>query len=395
LACLDDIMNDIENNFRGDPWKDFPQLGHFLKDRVDWDTDFPMISILRDQCKTPATSGSGDNTDNKSGSQSESCEMISNIGPRDAQSGALWKTFSNTWQEEEDPLGIKHDQLDESFWSTPVRNILNHTWDRPHIKHVIMSYGVDVPTEVGYVYRKKEKVSVETPTTSAGDGNKKSSKDDTTDKKKKYDGIPKLEKVIWEEADGKLTEELLISVKGKSLADAMLKKKVKKIPLHGGDGKGTLLHSGDGTIPYVSLSWAHTWLLHATRAMMHSDPIGGGHNKKQQKNPLDSIKVTHRPKGGNEWISGAPPPKKKGEDEDTSEADDDTGTSHPHGTKYKPLMVKYHNVGTSRTTGMDYSTSLIEAIGVEHKETTRNYDILAAVFADVLKNMHDDFPELV
>ena len=35
--------------------------------------------------------------------------------------------------------------------------------------------------------------------------------------------------------------------------------------------------------------------------------------------------------------------------------------------------------------------TVIEAIGVEHKETTRNYDILAAVFTDVLRRMHDDF----
>ncbi len=64
---------------------------------------------------------------------------------------------------------------------------------------------------------------------------------------------------------------------------------------------------------------------------------------------------------------------------------------------------------------MEYTTAILEAIGVEHKETTRyvydhgnhskmdifsyilafipsrNYDILAAVFTDVLKNMHDDF----
>ena len=53
-------------------------------------------------------------------------------------------------------------------------------------------------------------------------------------------------------------------------------------------------------------------------------------------------------------------------------------------------MKKFHNVGTSRTTGMEYTTSVIEAIGVEHKETTRNYDILAAVFSDVVKYMHDD-----
>ena len=40
---------------------------------------------------------------------------------------------------------------------------------------------------------------------------------------------------------------------------------------------------------------------------------------------------------------------------------------------------------------MDFLQTIIEAIGVEHKETTRNYDILAAVFTDVLRRMHDDF----
>ena len=28
-------------------------------------------------------------------------------------------------------------------------------FSRPHIKHIIMAYGVDVPTEVGYEYHKK------------------------------------------------------------------------------------------------------------------------------------------------------------------------------------------------------------------------------------------------
>lgn len=47
--------------------------------------------------------------------------------------------------------------------------------------------------------------------------------------------------------------------------------------------------------------------------------------------------------------------------------------------------------GKSRSTGMEYTTTVIEAIGVEHKETTRNYDILAAAFTDVLSNLHNDF----
>ena len=68
----------------------------------------------------------------------------------------------------------------------------------------------------------------------------------------------------------------------------------------------------------------------------------------------------------------------------------DTGTSHPHGTKYKPKMVRFQSEGKSRSTGMEYTTTVIEAIGVEHKETTRNYDILAAAFTDVLKNLNED-----
>lgn len=55
------------------------------------------------------------------------------------------------------------------------------------------------------------------------------------------------------------------------------------------------------------------------------------------------------------------------------------------------LLHRYQSKGKSRSTGMEYTTAVIEAVGVEHKETTRNYDILAAVFTDVLKNMHDDF----
>lgn len=34
-------------------------------------------------------------------------------------------------------------------------------------------------------------------------------------------------------------------------------------------------------------------------------------------------------------------------------------------------MIRYHNQGTSRTTGIEYTTTVIEALAVEHKETTR------------------------
>jgi len=53
------------------------------------------------------------------------------------------------------------------------------------------------------------------------------------------------------------------------------------------------------------------------------------------------------------------------------DADTDTGTRNPHGTKYKPEMVRFQSEGKSRTTGMDYTTTVIDAVGAKHKETTR------------------------
>lgn len=195
-----------------------------------------------------------------------------------------------------------------------------------------------------------------------------------------------IQRAIWETANGKL---MLESLKG-SRSRLSLRATKPKMQEYQGNGKEKLPHSGDGTIPYLSLAWAHTWLLHATRAMRHSESenslgkIGG--------NPLDSIKFSYRPNGGSHWISGKLRQILDDIDQGNgSVSDSDTGTSHPHGTKYKPEMRRFQSKGKSRTTGMDYTTAVIEAIGVEHKETTRNYDILAAVFTDILKYMSDDF----
>ncbi len=92
-------------------------------------------------------------------------------------------------------------------------------------------------------------------------------------------------------------------------------------------------------------------------------------------NALDSIKVTYRPKGGSEWLDSL---------ERLSSANNETNSDtvvtktiqtekneHPHGTKYKPEMYRYQSKGKSRSTGMEYTTAVIEAVGVEHKETTR------------------------
>lgn len=226
-----------------------------------------------------------------------------------------------------------------------------------------MAYGVDTPTEIGYEYRKKRK-------------DPKAKKKGSTNPE--FDGIPTLSKVLWESQQGVLEEEVIDAVRG-SLTDALIKKK----PKHETIQNGTLLHSGDGTIPYVSLSWAHTWLLHAIRAQRFTE------GKMEGGNMLDTVQVSHRPENELAWKPGRPPEQISLNK--NRKPDPDTGTSHPHGTRYKPEMVKFHNVGTSRSTGMTYSTTVIEAAGVEHKETTRNYDILAAAFSEVLLHMRDDF----
>ena len=230
---------------------------------------------------------------------------------------------------------------------------------------MILAYGTDVKTEVGYKYKKAETVY----NVSAGDA--------TTsvegEKVETFDGVPDMAEVIWEEPQGRLVIESKM-VEPSTFTETILRKKKqtrRPLTVNGGKEAVWLHHSGDGTIPYISLMWAHTWLLHATRAMKTTTSMLEGERISNPNNVLDSIKVTHRPKGGSEWEEGYGDIIADDESDSKSNSDEDTGTSHPHGTKYKPKMVRFQSNGKSRSTGMTYTTTVIEAIGVEHKETTR------------------------
>lgn len=369
LACLEDIVAEIEATNSDDPWKDFPALRLLLKDRVDFDSTFATVAIEREFCKE---------------NEKRPCsnQTVIALGPKDVMSGSLFDQFKSIWREKGDPLGVKLDQLRESWWHgnthKSVPNMLETPPDRPHINHVIMAYGVDLATEAGYIYKKTEQLS-ET------DDDSRSTK---RFKKKEFDGVPSLKGVVWEKPCGKLDYESKLE----SFAETLLgKKRVRRQSLKGDSGEALnwLHHSGDGTIPYLSLMWAHTWLLHAIRGAMKSSDT-------TVSMLLDSIQVSHRQKGGNEWLEGYGSDPLMFERDvrggtPISSVDGDTGTSNPHGTKYKPKMIRFQTSGKSRLTGMKYTTTVIEAIGVEHKETTRNYDILAAAFTDVLKNLHADY----
>jgi len=379
LACLDELVEGIKGTDEGnrkDPWRDFRALKSFLKERIDWDTNFSPIVIHEETCV---------------GTEKPPCkiEHERHFTPKDIQTGDIFSEFSKVFKEKGDPLKIKKEQLESSWWNHPFPNVLDSTWDRPHIKHVILAYGVDYPTEVGYIFRKLNRKENQ-PQSGKGEGTTANQAvDEEVDK---YDDMPLLKTVILEEATGIHIEESKIP-EPKSLTESvMFKKKQTRRLLNNGDGHGKLHHSGDGSVPYLSLAWAHTWLLHATRAMRHSRFGRKEGERISDDNALDSIVVSYRPEGGSLWLEG----EKRMNQENVSngskaiDVDNDTGANHPHGTKYKPEMSRFQSKGKSRSTGMEYTTAVIEAKGIEHKETTRNYDILAAVFSDVLKHMHDD-----
>jgi hypothetical protein len=218
-----------------------------------------------------------------------------------------------------------------------------------------MSYGVDIPTEVGYIYSKKYNVE-------------RSEDGETKIVDRNENEIPKLKTIFWENPQGLITKEESEGAKG-GLGGYFIKKKPKREPLNMTVPEARMHHCGDGSVPYLSLSWAQTWLLHAARARRFTEDK---HKLNVDiKNALDYIRISHRPQGESDWIDGPPPKSVTILGADDQKADSDTGISHKHGTRYKPLMKRYHNIGVSRTTGIEYTTTVIEAIGIEHKETTR------------------------
>lgn len=105
---------------------------------------------------------------------------------------------------------------------------------------MILAYGTDVPTEIGYVYRKTDLDSGGNSTTNAT-----TVKGETDE----YDGVPAMTHLIWEERHGRLVSESQI-VEPASFTDTLLrKKKETRRPLKTDDGEAPvwLHHSGDGT----------------------------------------------------------------------------------------------------------------------------------------------------
>ena len=72
------------------------------------------------------------------------------FGLADIENGEIFRWVASMWGE---PLMMeKHSQLFSLYHNDPLQPLQNLP-RRPPIRHVMMVYGVDLPTEVGYVYR--------------------------------------------------------------------------------------------------------------------------------------------------------------------------------------------------------------------------------------------------
>ena len=123
LACLDDIMKDIELSSASDrdPWQNFPALKALMRDRIDWDTNKPMVGVNVSHCVDKV----------EKNSKLPPCQSKGriSISPNDVTTGNIYDIFHNFWKEDGAPLLEKKQQYSESYLESRVPNILNHTWE--------------------------------------------------------------------------------------------------------------------------------------------------------------------------------------------------------------------------------------------------------------------------
>ena len=123
LACLDDIAKDIELSSASDrdPWHEFPALKALMGNRIDWDSNKPMVDINVTHCVEKVDKNS----------KLPRCKDKGHIGisPNDVTNGNVYDIFHDLWKEADEPLPKKKQQYSESYLESNVPNILDHTWE--------------------------------------------------------------------------------------------------------------------------------------------------------------------------------------------------------------------------------------------------------------------------
>ena len=216
------------------------------------------------------------------------------FGIDDIENGEIFKWVGNMFKEPE--MLEKYDVLRHFYINDPLKPLEKlHT--RPNVKHVVVVYGVDIDTEVGYTYRIAEganpgppileEIFYERPCKRKGKRIEEESYDESCPDITLLDDYTSTIKLSDSTAlqcvSKKILENDSDSTKNEYENDNYNEKKKKRSP--GKECKteiysalqtskinsmtqsrrrfvrnGQQHHSGDYTVPYMSLSFAHTWL---------------------------------------------------------------------------------------------------------------------------------------
>jgi hypothetical protein len=144
------------------------------------------------------------------------------FSPEDIQSGKMFHVLATA--ADDTMASIIAKQQEKFFHNDPIYSSFSSQWERPPIRRVICTYGVGVKTPIAFKFRQRiVKPLLE-------------EQEDSEDPS------------IWEVADTLFEEGNKIYWQSG--------RPVEGLP----DGYQTQRKSGDGTVPYESLSWCHTWL---------------------------------------------------------------------------------------------------------------------------------------
>jgi hypothetical protein len=115
-------MQDIAMHSADDAWQQFPALKALLRNRIDWDSGKPMISIELEKCFAPS------DEDKRKKLVCQIADQVK-VGPKHVEDASIFDIFGDHWQEEDQPMIVKKEQLVDSFMNSSVLNILNNTWE--------------------------------------------------------------------------------------------------------------------------------------------------------------------------------------------------------------------------------------------------------------------------
>ncbi|GMI32741.1 hypothetical protein TeGR_g7794 [Tetraparma gracilis] len=289
-----------------------------VEGRTEWDTNFPLVTLVTNP--SPLLTTTKPRIVRKS-SPPPGSQRLHSFGPAGISSGAILSGFASH-SSEPAPLLSKLAQTLRACHDpeVPWTHLLNRTWARPPIQNIVIVYGVDVPTEVGYVYSEQQ-----------------------------LDPLPKLEEVLWENAGGEITVEVL--------GAGGWTRKPKTRPLRV-DPNLAWTRSGDGTVPYMSLSHAFTWLADDSSEELDVGTI--------------SVSVKHATSARFGSLAESP--------DDTCFENDIAGVGQ---CLDEETHMERFSSRVQADNGVVLSTAVIEARGVEHKEITRNLSLLRLAFREI------------